>query len=89
MHFSHAHGIAGPGAGPCIVPVAPRLCSAMVLAMNAYAGRFTLEHLAKVRADLGKDAFEGPLHEFVEAVLRDGSVEVWFAPGRTEADERT
>ena len=59
----------------------------MVLAMSAYQGRFTLERLAKVCAELGQDVFDGPLHAFVEAIVHDGSVAISFAPRCPEAGE--
>ena len=78
--FSTDQSIASLKSGPRVIPIAPRLCSAMVLTMNAYKGWFTTEHLAKVRAVHGDDVFNGSLTEFAEAVLTAGAVEVAFAP---------
>jgi hypothetical protein len=80
LNYSLPYPVAGHGQAPRVLPITPQLCSAMVLTMNGYAGRFTLSHLARVRATQGPNVFDGPLQAFAEAVLREGSVDVAFAP---------
>ena len=52
----------------------------MVLTMNAYKGWFNREHLAKVVAAQGLSVFNRELDELVDAILREGGIEVAFAP---------
>jgi hypothetical protein len=94
LKYSLTHPLASGERAPRFVPIGPQLCSAMVLTMNAYGGRFTLAHLAKVREARGQGVFGGPLQAFAEAVLREGAVDVAFAPrdakspdGRSKAPE--
>ena len=80
LYFSSSRSVASSESVTRAIAISPRLCAAMILAMNVQCGLFTRAHLAKVRKEHGPQVFDGELREFVQAVLRDGSAEVAFAP---------
>jgi hypothetical protein len=62
------------------IRVHPQVCTAMVLAMGAYRGRFTRAHLEKLQRTHGSSLFTQGLEPLVAAVQRDGAVEIAFVP---------
>jgi len=61
------------------VAVTPRACSAVVLAMNAYRGRFTRAHLQTVREQHGSVLLETCLLALVLALEFEDAVYVAFS----------
>jgi hypothetical protein len=61
------------------VPVSPRACSAVVLAMNAYRGRFTRAHLQAIRERHGHALLETCLLVLVVALETHEAVYVAFS----------
>jgi len=76
LNYSLTPNLEGRESGPRSAPITPQLCSAM----NAYKGWFNRDHLAKVVAAQGLSVFDRELNELVDAILREGGVEVAFAP---------
>ena len=61
------------------VPVSPRACSAGVLAMNAYRGRFTRAHLQTIREQHGDALLASCLLSLSAALEAEEAVYVAFS----------
>lgn len=77
LHFS-THAELESGATTSVV-VSPRACSAVVLAMNAYRGRFTRAHLDTIREQHGNALLETCLLALVLALEIEEAVYVAFS----------
>jgi len=93
-----AYLLGAPGAvAPLCIAVSPGACSAVALAMNGWAGRFSCDHARRLLSEPAHARFAAELAPLLVALERAGAVYVAFfrlgdesaaAPRRTRAASR-